>query len=431
MATCPGCGTSNPMGARFCDECGGVLSQLSPGSPVRTISIGRGAGNDLMLPEHQIQVGRQHARVTLSSDGTLEIQDMGSRNGTYVNGISAEQKTVFRLSDQVCLGSYVFNTLLLQQFIAAPTNSASSGQRSYSHRPARLAEAASLPGYDRTFFDRGFSSDGSWMPAFLLAGGITTIALFFIPFAVVRDEVFGAMTALGDESVSGYFKLALLLLPLIGVTLIVLRSMGASRIVVGAVLLGAALPGLGIIAGVEDMIRTMPGSTGWRFAFRWLLTSGTACGLVYTSYRPRDPIAKPLLGIFSAMLALSFFLPTEWLGGTTIELALIVKMLETEEATFIVAGVIGLLPFLSALVALVFLSDSIAAKQRLAAQSLAFTLTMLPAATVFLVFVALAAESELAGFILTAVWFGAYFSYLFLFPVYGGTLLLLGLRRRV
>ena len=428
MATCPGCGNSNPSGARFCDECGGVLSQLGPGSAVRTISTGREAGNDLMLPEHQMQVGRQHARVTLSPDGSLQIQDVGSRNGTYVNGISAASKTPFRLSDQVCFGSFVFNTALLQPFLGAQAVSASPQRQGYERRPAQRAAAVSPLGNDRTFFDRGFSDDASWMPAFLLLGGIATIVLFFVPFAVTENGVAGAMTALGEASVSGYFKLALILLPPIGVVLIVLRTVNASKIVVGAVLLGSAIPGLGIIAGVEEMAQAFPGGTGWRFAFRWLLVCGTACGLLYTSYRPRDPLTKPLLGIFSAMLALSFFLPIQLPGTSTFELAMIIKMLETEEPAFIIAAVIGILPFLLALVSLVFLSDSVATQQRLAAQGLALTLALLQAATVMLVFVAVAVETEFAGWGLTGVWFGTYYSYLFLFPVYGGTLLLLGLR---
>ena len=56
--------------------------------PVRTLRIGRAADNDLTVPD--LTVSRHHAELRASTDprqdGGYEIVDLGSHNGTYVNG---------------------------------------------------------------------------------------------------------------------------------------------------------------------------------------------------------------------------------------------------------------------------------------------------------------------------------------------------------
>ncbi|MCP3820617.1 FHA domain-containing protein [Streptomyces sp. A3M-1-3] len=52
--------------------------------PVRTIRIGRGADNDLVIDD--LVVSRRHAELRADPDGTYEIVDLGSHNGTFLNG---------------------------------------------------------------------------------------------------------------------------------------------------------------------------------------------------------------------------------------------------------------------------------------------------------------------------------------------------------
>jgi pSer/pThr/pTyr-binding forkhead associated (FHA) protein len=49
-----------------------------------TVVVGRGHGTDLLLPD--ISVSRQHARVETDDDDGHRIIDLGSQNGTKVNG---------------------------------------------------------------------------------------------------------------------------------------------------------------------------------------------------------------------------------------------------------------------------------------------------------------------------------------------------------
>lgn len=52
--------------------------------PARTIHIGRAADNDLVVDD--LIVSRRHAELRALADGTYEIVDLGSHNGTYLNG---------------------------------------------------------------------------------------------------------------------------------------------------------------------------------------------------------------------------------------------------------------------------------------------------------------------------------------------------------
>ncbi|MBK3573398.1 FHA domain-containing protein [Streptomyces sp. MBT65] len=52
--------------------------------PTRTVRIGRAADNDLVVDD--LIVSRRHAELRAMPDGTYEIVDLGSHNGTYLNG---------------------------------------------------------------------------------------------------------------------------------------------------------------------------------------------------------------------------------------------------------------------------------------------------------------------------------------------------------
>ncbi|MEU6508214.1 FHA domain-containing protein [Streptomyces sp. NPDC046942] len=52
--------------------------------PVRTVRIGRAPDSDLVVDD--LTVSRRHAELRAHADGTYEIADVGSHNGTYLNG---------------------------------------------------------------------------------------------------------------------------------------------------------------------------------------------------------------------------------------------------------------------------------------------------------------------------------------------------------
>jgi len=73
------------------------------------ITIGRAPGNDLTLPHPSVS-GR-HAEVRKQQDGRFQIRDLGSTNGTYVNGVQISTH-VAGPGDRVTIGAI---TLLLGQ----------------------------------------------------------------------------------------------------------------------------------------------------------------------------------------------------------------------------------------------------------------------------------------------------------------------------
>ncbi|MDQ0945376.1 FHA domain-containing protein [Streptomyces sp. V1I1] len=58
----------------------------------RTVRIGRGPDNDLVIDE--LVVSRQHAELRALPDDTYEIVDLGSHNGTFLNGRPVDQALV-------------------------------------------------------------------------------------------------------------------------------------------------------------------------------------------------------------------------------------------------------------------------------------------------------------------------------------------------
>lgn len=72
-----------------------------------TITIGRGPDNQIAIPERH--VSRQHAVVSYR-DGIFMISDLGSANGTFVNGerlVQGVQKPVFE-NDEIRFGAERF-----------------------------------------------------------------------------------------------------------------------------------------------------------------------------------------------------------------------------------------------------------------------------------------------------------------------------------
>jgi len=72
-----------------------------------TIVIGRDEPCDITIPSRQ--VSRMHARLTLTPQGVL-LEDLGSKNGTHVNGQSIEDPVLLKDGDTI-------QVALAQQFV--------------------------------------------------------------------------------------------------------------------------------------------------------------------------------------------------------------------------------------------------------------------------------------------------------------------------
>jgi pSer/pThr/pTyr-binding forkhead associated (FHA) protein len=85
----------------------GVLRE--PTSRVRIASqvtrIGRSPGNDTLVSD--LGVSKQHAELRRTPDGRYSITDLGSHNGTYVNGTRVSRRQLEE-GDIVAIGSVTF-----------------------------------------------------------------------------------------------------------------------------------------------------------------------------------------------------------------------------------------------------------------------------------------------------------------------------------
>lgn len=120
---CPVCRTFNPPGLIYCGECGLIFEMALEGDafgapsvqlPVLVDSSGRehrlrpgdtvlGRQGDLIFED--TRVSRRHAQITSSGD-SLTVEDLGSTNGTSLNGqrLGSGQKQSLKNGDKVSLG---------------------------------------------------------------------------------------------------------------------------------------------------------------------------------------------------------------------------------------------------------------------------------------------------------------------------------------
>jgi pSer/pThr/pTyr-binding forkhead associated (FHA) protein len=134
MAQCDACGANVDPMARFCSSCGKPQGsvEIHPtdtmpainvndlvGTPQLIVTRGANAGSKFALDQRVTRIGRhpnsdiflddvtvsrEHAEVTATAEG-ITIRDVGSLNGTYLNGLLVEEA---RLSegDSVQIGKY-------------------------------------------------------------------------------------------------------------------------------------------------------------------------------------------------------------------------------------------------------------------------------------------------------------------------------------
>ncbi|MDH2390415.1 FHA domain-containing protein [Streptomyces sp. HNM0663] len=85
----------------------------------RVMRIGRALENELVVSD--LQVSRHHAEFTATPDGRFEIRDLGSHNGTYVNGqpIAKSSSVVIGPNDIVGVGHSTFRIVgdRLEEFV--------------------------------------------------------------------------------------------------------------------------------------------------------------------------------------------------------------------------------------------------------------------------------------------------------------------------
>lgn len=112
------------------------LKVLSGSHAGKCISISRprfviGRGEDCQLRPNSDSVSRNHCAITVA-DNKVTVCDLGSRNGTHVNGTRIEGEVTVRGGDKLSIGPLEFEVLVTApstQPVTQPANAA-AGRRS-------------------------------------------------------------------------------------------------------------------------------------------------------------------------------------------------------------------------------------------------------------------------------------------------------------
>lgn len=88
---------------------GAALGRIFPIQPGQTI-LGRAP--DVQVALLDSEVSRHHARLTLEG-GRLLLEDLGSTNGTLVNGVAVREPAVLQAGDRLSLGGHVLKVVAL------------------------------------------------------------------------------------------------------------------------------------------------------------------------------------------------------------------------------------------------------------------------------------------------------------------------------
>ncbi|HEY6100756.1 MAG TPA: FHA domain-containing protein, partial [Anaeromyxobacter sp.] len=105
------------------------------------IKIGRLASAHLCLEDDKIS--RIHSVIEVSPDGNISIIDMGSAEGTFVNGKKVSRGAL-RLGDQITLGGLRI-VLEVPEGVAAPAPAAVAGPHVNEAAPEQVNRAVSIP----------------------------------------------------------------------------------------------------------------------------------------------------------------------------------------------------------------------------------------------------------------------------------------------
>lgn len=125
MILCVHCGRQNKDDSHFCTYCGSRLTEegcrvarlvLLGGSKSREYLIseaeryvGRASGNDIVAEDDQVS-GR-HMKV-LCKGGEFWLEDLGTTNGTYLNGERIEGPAKLKNEDLVKIGKTIFKFIV-------------------------------------------------------------------------------------------------------------------------------------------------------------------------------------------------------------------------------------------------------------------------------------------------------------------------------
>jgi len=124
---------------------------------MKTLSIGRDASNNIVLNDKM--VSRNHAQLIVLGEGLVQIKDLGSTNGTFVNGNKINEHYL-NPGDVVKCASTFLNWQLYEN-----SNTPNSDNKTYSkndqpsQRPAQYIQQESVRNENKLFISASILDD--------------------------------------------------------------------------------------------------------------------------------------------------------------------------------------------------------------------------------------------------------------------------------
>ena len=154
--SCPECGAANLLDARFCEQCGATLPLDAPAAidarqslaSLATAYVTLGADPDCDIVVNHQSVSGKHARISLTSDDMFLLEDLNSRNGSFVNDSQVKRarltfKDKLRLAKQrVALGHPRLLQLIVLPGSARGGNVVTVGRDPSNHVQVRFASVS-------------------------------------------------------------------------------------------------------------------------------------------------------------------------------------------------------------------------------------------------------------------------------------------------
>lgn len=146
----------------------------------RSYLVGKDS-NSCDIVFQDLSVSRNHARLTISQDGIIELEDLGSKNSTLVNGAPISEKQTITSQDLIAMGTTIFLIIdreAVQETIYSPALPA--------YEAARTAEKVLLETGEEKDAPLAAKKATDWreqkIPSRFLAIGSAIAAIFLIIF---------------------------------------------------------------------------------------------------------------------------------------------------------------------------------------------------------------------------------------------------------
>jgi hypothetical protein len=154
------------------------------------VGLGRGPENQIHVPSEF--VSHTHIEFHLTGDD-IELEDLGSKNGTRVNGANVEGKIKLRDGDRILIGECVSAHLLLLPDDADPVEAAPKGNA------AKHKTAATYASLDQKIQDLEIKVENKQSEADALDEKITALSKQFEARKADFEELEGSVETLKDQ----------------------------------------------------------------------------------------------------------------------------------------------------------------------------------------------------------------------------------------